>query len=456
MTVRIFIIINLHAVFICIFDAHSQNPCEALSQDYIINQYSSSDYSFLPELGYKNQGSIVKGNNTRVSGEYLEATSIEFKFLSESDSVPRFKTVELFNSQNNVIKRVFYNWIEMDGDWRPRWKDTFTYDDQDRFAEGNTSVWDIEGKNWVPERKAKQIYSDTSSIYTCWVWNIEYADWTNECGNEWYYDTSGKLILWKRKYYETSINDWIIWSYHEYIYNEIGSKVSIRYMYDSVADVYVLFSKTETTGEGINPRIEEVYHWEQISEDWTLFEKYETHYDEFGNNTLFIHFSLDSLLHELYISRKSEYEYDEIANIIQYTSISWDSEGAIIHSRKEDTYYGNEMEIDFKVRYILDDTGSEWVLDYKNFYYWSDVITKVNETADIRILVFPNPTFSEIYLLGISDSSPYRVHTISGVLVLEGLCQKNRLDLSKLKPGSYLLSFYDRNQMHFVKKIMKQ
>ena len=456
MMARIFIIINLLAVFICISDVHGQNPCGALSQGYILDRYSSPDPSFFARFGYKSQDSIGKDTNTRMSGEYLEVTSIEYEFLSEADSALRSKKVELFDSKNNIIRSVTYIWIEKDNDWRPRWKQTYTYDDQDRFTDGNTSVWDIEGKNWVPERKGEQIYSDTSTIYTCMAWNIEYSDWTNQCGNEWYYDESGKIMLWKRKSWDTNINEWIIWSYHELVYDESGSNVSIRYMYDSVADDYILFSKTETTGEGIYPRIEEIYHWEQITESWTLFEKYEHHYDELGNDTLYIHYRLDTLLQKLYISRKSEFEYDDKANIIQYTSISWDETGAIIYSWKENTYYSDAMEIDYKVNYTLNDTGSEWLLDYKKYYFWSDVITKVDQTTDNNILVFPNPTFSVIYLLGISDSSSYRVHSISGVLVLEGLCQKNRLDLSKLKPGSYILSFNDRNQMRFVKRIMKQ
>jgi hypothetical protein len=131
MMVRIFMIIFLLVVFFFISDVYGQNPCGVLSQGFDLDRYSSPGSSFLAELDYKSQDSIGKETNTRMSGEYLEVTSIKYEFLSESDSALRSKKVELFDSKNNTIRLVTYIWIEKDNDWRPSWKHTYTYDDQD-------------------------------------------------------------------------------------------------------------------------------------------------------------------------------------------------------------------------------------------------------------------------------------------------------------------------------------
>lgn len=449
--VRIIMIFYISGIFFCISDVQGQNLC----QDVVHDRYFSSGSSVSTELGFKRQDSIVTFSNTRSSGNYLQATSITYDFLSESDSILQSKKVEVFDTKGNVLQSISYTWIKKDNDWRPNWKQIRSYDDQSRLINGNYYDWDIETKNWVPERKSEQTYSDTLSIYTCKVWDKESSEWINECGNEYYYDELGNLIFIRQKSWETSINAWIIYSYWEINYDEFGNDVSIRW-YDTLAENYTLFSKTETTGEGTNLKIDETFHWDQISESWELYEVYERHYDEFGNQVSDIRYSLDTLVNEFFISKTGEYEYDENANFTQITSINWDETGATTYGWKENTYYSNSGEIEYKVRYNLDDTGSEWLLDYKKYYYWSDVITEADEAADNNILVFPNPTFSTIYFLGISDVSAIRLHSISGGVIFEGQIPDNRLDLSELKPGMYILSFYDQNKMHFVKRIVKQ
>lgn len=454
--IRFIMIVFIQALIWGISDAQGQSLCGALSQDNAIDQnfYVESPYS--SEWGLKSQDSSLNITNTRLAGDYLQVTSFRYEFLSELDSILRSKTVEIFDINGNIIQSMNYSWIETDNDWRLYWKQINFYDDQGRFINGISYKWDYETVALIPERKGETTYSDTSSIYRCKVWDKELSDWINECGNNYYYDEFGDLIFIKQLYWETSSNEWIFWRYEELDYDEFGNEVSIRYMYDSLTENYMLYSKTKKTAEEINPRIREVFYWDQITESWILFEVYEQHYDEFGNQILFMGYNLDTLLNEFYISIKVEYEYEENGYIIQYTSIQWDETGATLYGWKENNYYSKNGEIEYKVRYDVDDTGSEWLLDYKKFYYWSDVITEADETVFNDILVFPNPTFSIIFFLGLSEISSIQLHSISGAVVFEGQISDNRLDLTELKPGMYILSFYDQNKTHLVKRIVKQ
>jgi len=87
------------------------------------------------------------------------------------------------------------------------------------------------------------------------------------------------------------------------------------------------------------------------------------------------------------------------------------------------------------------------------FYYNTEPIvnTKVHVPSASNIVVFPNPVKDMLNIQGLKSPSKVDVYTLQGVKVMSAIVS-NKLDVSNLRPGAYLLHTGSYRQTLIVKK----
>jgi hypothetical protein len=84
------------------------------------------------------------------------------------------------------------------------------------------------------------------------------------------------------------------------------------------------------------------------------------------------------------------------------------------------------------------------------------ISTGLNANADAQLRIFPVPALDNISVTGLGNGPiPVRVLDATGRLVLRGSLQNERLDVSDLTPGTYVLQLFTPNgtsQRSFTKE----
>lgn len=91
----------------------------------------------------------------------------------------------------------------------------------------------------------------------------------------------------------------------------------------------------------------------------------------------------------------------------------------------------------------LDGAHSEWfwAREYPDAYEWlfDNIVLKTQDQEQKKIKFFPNPAHDFLVVASSGDNLPYEVHTMTGLMVLNGQSTGDPIDLSRLSPGIYLL-----------------
>ena len=82
-----------------------------------------------------------------------------------------------------------------------------------------------------------------------------------------------------------------------------------------------------------------------------------------------------------------------------------------------------------------------------------DERTKVDNIADMSMVVYPNPTMNELFVQGMQVGDVLRVYTVNGVFVKEQTVEAEvtQVDIRDLAVGSYLIQSGD-NIVKFIKE----
>ena len=82
-----------------------------------------------------------------------------------------------------------------------------------------------------------------------------------------------------------------------------------------------------------------------------------------------------------------------------------------------------------------------------------DERTKVDNIADMSMVVYPNPTMDELFVQGMQVGDVLRVYTVDGVFVKEQNVESEvtLVNVSDLAVGSYLIQSGD-NIVKFIKE----
>ena len=73
---------------------------------------------------------------------------------------------------------------------------------------------------------------------------------------------------------------------------------------------------------------------------------------------------------------------------------------------------------------------------------------------DISINIYPNPTKDFLYLTKISDNTKYKIYSIEGKLIKSGNISENKIDVSSLIKGNYIIDL-ESSKVKIQKKFIK-
>jgi len=102
------------------------------------------------------------------------------------------------------------------------------------------------------------------------------------------------------------------------------------------------------------------------------------------------------------------------------------------------------------------DTGAR--ITFNNIaVYGAQVPLAVTENNNTKFSVFPNPFVNEINILGLNDttSSSYKLFTIDGKLIKNGVLENSQIQLNDLSKGIYLLELSSNGKLE-TKKVIKR
>jgi len=136
-------------------------------------------------------------------------------------------------------------------------------------------------------------------------------------------------------------------------------------------------------------------------------------------------------------------------------SVYWYLDGSLIYGGMDTTYlatasgeYNVKVKLVYVTKYLVDTSRFERFQLSNTLTVTVDVIISVKETESETIFkVYPNPTSDYLY---ISDEVEYTIYSITGKEVLKG--KNDKVDVSNLEPGVYLLRTVENKTTKFVVK----
>ena len=84
-----------------------------------------------------------------------------------------------------------------------------------------------------------------------------------------------------------------------------------------------------------------------------------------------------------------------------------------------------------------------------------DLMTGVVVVKENELSMYPNPAKNNLYLNSTSPNVRVAIYDIKGRLVVESIIKDNKIDVSNLEGGVYLIKVYDKNKVvsgKFVKE----
>lgn len=105
------------------------------------------------------------------------------------------------------------------------------------------------------------------------------------------------------------------------------------------------------------------------------------------------------------------------------------------------------------------DTTANIIQVYDNLYNCSsreqilaNCVSSLDNPPKNEISVFPNPSDQILNIVGIENQVLYKIYDLKGKLILTNLTSLNKIDISSLKPGFYVLTIDSLNLKHkFIK-----
>ena len=188
-----------------------------------------------------------------------------------------------------------------------------------------------------------------------------------------------------------------------------------------------------------------VYKYDDITEQLLPYSLYEYTYDANNNVTSEIYSYWDTSTTSWIFADKDEYTYDltvSIDNVLAPYNMYVGSNNPIL------SYFNYNY------------NGSDFVLDMKEIYYYSD-ITGINEfTDDYNVSIYPNPANDYLMInTTINENLNIEIYTVRGQSVMSTECTNNisqmRIDISQLPAGMYFIRIAN-NQNNITKKFVKE
>lgn len=397
---------------------------------FIVHSYGQGTMNF------KNYYQKVKDSNTPISNQkstndaiYLKDSSIVYNWdLNGNFWDPHWKSYNTYDNRGNLILSVFYMKDYSTSQFLTHEKNTYTYNSSDQLILDIISWWDSNLNNWFDGQK-----------------------------NYYFYNTQGKLIKDSSIIYDQQTSAWDVSSKTIYEYDNNGYLV-LLYNYSWSGLNWEYTSKSEYTNNLGGKPITIIYsNWNLQTNNWENNYKttltYNLNNGEVAELEGFM-WNTSTLVWDK--QTKIAYLYNSNNKVSEITYYYWLNSGYVLSGKITYSYdaYGNEIENLF---YNWNSGTSTWNNSTKTTNFWSlhQVSSVLQPYSSLTFNLYPNPVKDFIYIDGSSVLTDLKIYSIDGKLVDLKYLENNRVDVSNLNKGFYIIS-YNENGVFKQKKFIKQ
>ena len=399
------------------------------------------------EYTYDNQGNLLEANH----------------YFKDNDIVDKLKIRSLqqnYDEDNNRISREV-NSLDNNGIWIGLEKTEWEYDSEGRKIKEIAYDWKESENKWSFARKSEYSIdnSDLVRIETIYIFDDNIEDWILNRQIEFEYDIHLNMVSKSCSEYDPFSAKWTGAYRFDYTFDEVGREInSIQYDWDSSLKIWMPQWNKRMSYGFISYRAS--YYWSSSLNDWigdwkreTLFNIYEDYFQD-------AYYEWDSANSEWGIKSGIKWDriYDAHDHEIEAIGYNWEQEILDwVPGGKFEWVYNDEEDLVRNLDYAWDPDRDDWILYSKTFYnYRKGFVTGLPEEEQDNILIYPNPARSFFKVDGIEDQVTINIYSVTGNLMLRKENSHNRLDISALPNGIYIIVIRKSEKILLSKKLVKQ
>jgi len=389
------------------------------------------------------------------------------------------KDESVYDSNNNLLSRVWYDKTGVTNTWDCFEKTESTYDNKNHVILDITSVWDKISNTWIIMFRYEIAYdnngNEVSRVFYKWAENTK--DLTLSSKTEYVYNSQGLKSAKIGYSWNKNLNLWERGGKYEYTYdsrsnltfaivslgatddtsvgvtkdensydNNNNNTSNIQYYWDTEAKKWMEVNKSEFAYDSNNLLVTQIdYQQDKSAKLWITTGKTQYVFDANGNRTSKIIHSCDVLTNTWKNSSKTDYAYDNeftIANL--YPT-------GLLYSSLFELFKKNNVPLE-ATQYIWDNQRHQWESSYNAFekrYYSPISLTSVIEPTTNDLKIYPNPVVDMLRISNVQGELNVKLYSLQGILLQQ--TNQNTLDFSDYKAGVYLLDVNGK-----IKRIVKK
>ena len=324
--------------------------------------------------------------------------------MSDDQLLSEYYISYAYDSSGNLTEKIWHDWVSESKNWIYRDRIVYEYDKRGKLIEETTYEWDSESNEW----KVYGLWCDLECLGGRKVYNHDSSGSKIEVN--WYdWDSDSNNWVKKENWYEMYVYDTNMNLIEECCYN-YGCTCTF-YQYDEHGNLDIQISSFDTSF---------------LLMDTIL---YSNIYDEYGNLTEKVMYSLNPESRDTIWLDRDRFVYDANGYRTERYSYSWDS------------------------------GTRDWHPTWRYIYYWSPLNTSIYKNiTDPNFLVYPNPTRGILTIeTDITGHYSIAITSLNGQLLytdrMEG--PTHQIDLSSFEKGLYFITIRSRDYLR-TEKIIKQ
>lgn len=382
--------------------------------------------------------SLIWSSGDKYIYYYNNVGNPDYLVMFSSSGVPNQRTDYTYNSSAQVVQRTMSNWNSMAMQWDSLSRTVFYY--------SMSGVLDsMHSFSWVTLTQQWDLVSRTLRSY----------------------DASGNLILLDLLTWNTNTGQWSSYLTEAYTFNSSGLlQMQVSSALNQAGTALVPQTKVEyyyTMSTPPFPDSAIISNYNTLTQSWVLNAKdlYTLTNASTGD---YYYITLVSGSPGSWVpTYKEEFYFNSLGDILQQNSYNYNtSTGSWINSNRREVTYDVTVPLSqlyvyeyyqFLSKILVDGfyswNGTTYVLLNKADYYWSDVITGLNDLSENQGIIYPNPASEQLFVVPASPGiSKFSISDLSGRQIFKQVISgKTEVDISSLKPGVYLWRVDNNSKM---------
>ncbi len=100
--------------------------------------------------------------------------------------------------------------------------------------------------------------------------------------------------------------------------------------------------------------------------------------------------------------------------------------------------------------------SNSWIMKTKGIYFYRNNLSGLQEVGKNSISIFPNPVEDNLYILGLNNQALIGIYSIEGVLIKKEKVFDNKINVSDLTQGIYIINIIEKDRFIYSTRIIKK